>query len=171
MIRFGVIGCGNMGGAMLRQLLEAKIVSPDEVFVSDKDPEVRERLRREWNVTAEDNNRKAASAPCVLLALKPQFLPQAAEDLSAALPRYPLILSIVAGYDLQMLHQVTGREQAHIVRIMPNTPAMVGEGVLAACRGQYVTDAEWNFASKMLGCMGLFQKVPERLIFQWVPGS
>ena len=62
-----------------------------------------------------------------------------------------------------MLHSLLGGGR-HIVRIMPNTPAMVGEGVLAACRSESVTEEEWAFAMNLLSCMGLAQEVPENLM-------
>ena len=60
--------------------------------------------------------------------------------------------------------RLLGNEQAHIIRIMPNTPALVGEGVLAACRSPQVTQQEWSFAQKLLSSMGMTEEVPESLM-------
>ena len=161
MIRLGIIGCGNMGGAMLRKLLSAGIFAPDEVIVSDKNAGLVEKLQKELGVKGTCDNLRAAAAPCLLLAVKPQFIEGVAAEIAGQVKKDALILSIVTGYDLKTMAALLKNDQAHIVRIMPNTPAMVGEGVLAASRGRYVEDGEWRFAMEMLSCMGLAEEVTE----------
>ena len=163
MYKFGLIGCGNMGGAMLRQLIKAGIFKPEEIIVSDKNGALLERTVKELGVSAGDN-RAAAQADCLLLAVKPQFIGDAATEIGDSLNRDALILSIVAGCSLDKLHGLLKSDGLHIVRIMPNTPALVGEGVLAACRGKNVTDSEWALAMKMLSCMGTAEEIPENLM-------
>lgn len=160
----GIIGCGNMGGAMLRQMLKAGFFQPDEIMVADKNPQLLSQTAQELGIVATKDNRQAAQVPCLLLAVKPQFIRQITEEISDCIPAGTLILSIVMGYDLQMLAECVKHPQAPIVRIMPNTPVLVGEGVLAACRGKYVTDEQWAFAMKLLSCMGLAEEVPENLM-------
>ena len=163
MIRLGIIGCGNMGGAILRQWLKAGIFQPEEVIAADKNPELREELQKELGVTVTPDNRQAAAlAPCLLLAVKPQYAPAVGQEIEGAVKQDALVLSIMAGYDLNMLHDLLKNDQAHIIRVMPNTPAMVGEGALAACRGQYVTDEEWQRGMELLSCMGLAEEVEEK---------
>ena len=164
MIKLGIIGCGNMGGAMLRQMLKAGLFTPEEVIVSDKNPSLRAQLKSELGVNVTYRNEEAAAATTLLLAVKPQFVREVGAEIAGAVNPNALIISIVAGYDLHMLHALLNNESAHIIRVMPNTPAMVGEGVLAACRGEYVTDEEWGFGMKLLSCMGMAEEVPERLM-------
>lgn len=164
MIKLGIIGCGNMGGAMLRQMLKAGIFAPEEVLVSDKNPGLRAQLKSELGVNVTYQNVEAAAAPNLLLAVKPQFVQAVGEEIAGAVKPDALVISIVAGYDLFMLHRLLENETAHIIRVMPNTPAMVGEGVMAACRGQYVTDTEWAFGMKLLSCMGMAEEVTENLM-------
>ena len=163
-IRLGIIGCGNMGGAMLRQAVKAGLLKPDEILVSDKNPDILKKLAEELSVSVTRDNAAAAAAPCVLLAVKPQFVGEVGEEIAPHVKADALILSIVAGCDLKTLHGLLQNENAHIVRIMPNTPALVGEGVMAACPGERVTDEEWAFAARLLSCMGLVQEVPENLM-------
>lgn len=164
MIKLGIIGCGNMGGAMLRQMLKAGILTPEEVLVSDKNPGLRTQLKNDLGVNVTYQNAEAAAANMLLLAVKPQFIQAVGAEIAGAANPNALIISIVAGYDLFMLHRLLENETAHIIRVMPNTPAMVGEGVMAACRGEFVTDAEWAFGMKLLSCMGMAEEVPERLM-------
>ena len=164
MIRLGIIGCGNMGGAMLRQALKAGIFQPEEIVVSEKNPGLRTQLKSELGVHVTFENAEAAAAPRLLLAVKPQFMAAVGEEIEGKLNPDALVISIVAGYDQAMLHALLKNENAHIIRVMPNTPAMVGEGVMAACRGQYVSDEEWAFGMKLLSCMGMAEEVPEKLM-------
>lgn len=164
MIRFGVIGCGNMGGAMLRQLLKQGIFQPDEVLAADKNAALLSQLQKELGVGTADNNRQAAAAPIVLLAVKPQYLPDVAQEIRGAVSKGALILSIVTGYSLAALQELLGAPDAAILRVMPNTPALVGEGVLAACKNEFVDGAQWDAALRMLSCMGLAEAVPEKLM-------
>ena len=161
MLKLGIIGCGNMGGAMLRQILKAGVLQANEILVSDHNEALLTSIEKELHVSVTRDNRQAADSPCVLLAVKPQFIAQVAQQIAPVLHQDALILSIVMGYDLEMLGKILGNPQARIVRVMPNTPAMVGEGVLAAVRGAFVTDGQWAFARQMLSCMGLFQEVTE----------
>ena len=164
MFKLGIIGCGNMGGAMLRQMLKAGLFTPEEVIVSDKNPSLRAQLKSELGVNVTYRNEEAAAATTLLLAVKPQFVREVGAEIAGAVNPSALIISIVAGYDLAMLHALLQSDAAHIIRVMPNTPAMVGEGVLAACRGQHVTDEEWKLGMKLLSCMGMAEEVTENLM-------
>lgn len=164
MKKIGIIGCGNMGGAMLRQLLTAGIFTKDEVCAADKSPTACQKLHAECGVDVTADNALAAAAPVVLLAVKPQFIQAVGADIAPALSADTLILSIVAGWEIGMLKKLLKKEDAHIVRVMPNTPAMVGEGVLAACRSEQVTEDEWTLTMRMLSCMGVAEEVPEGLM-------
>ncbi len=164
MIKLGIIGCGNMGGAMLRQMMKAGFFTPEEVIVSDKNPALRAQVKSELGVNVTYHNEEAAAAPTLLLAVKPQFVQEVGAEIANTVKPAALIISIVAGYDLFMLHRLLENETAHIIRVMPNTPAMVGEGVLAACRGEYVTDEEWKLGMKLLSCMGMAEEVTENLM-------
>ena len=164
MLQLGMIGCGKMGGAMLRQILAAGKMRPEEILISDKNPALREQLRQELGVEVTADNAQAAAAPCLILAVKPQFIQAVGEDIAPRLNPNGLIISIVAGYDMGMLHALLGRPDAHLVRVMPNTPVLVGEGALAAARGAHVTDEEWRFALDLLSCMGMAEAVPEKLM-------
>ena len=164
MIRLGIIGCGNMGGAMLRQMLKAGVFSPEEVFVSDKNQQLLDRLREELGVQAAMDNLKAAAAPILLLSVKPQYIRQVTDEIRCTVRRDTLVLSIVTGCGLASLAQQLDLPDGHIVRIMPNTPALVGEGVMAACRGKHVTEEEWQFTVRLISCMGLAEEVTEEMM-------
>ena len=163
MIRLGIIGCGNMGGAILRQWLKAGMFLPEEVIAADKNAELREKLQSELGVYVTDDNRQAAEAPLLVLAVKPQYAPAVGQEIAGAVRQDGLVLSIMAGYDLKMLHALLKNDQAHIIRVMPNTPAMVGEGMTAACANGAVTREELDYAVRICSGFGKAEIVPESL--------
>ena len=164
MAKLGVIGCGNMGGAMVRMIVKSGILKAEEILAADISGEQRARLNKDTGVSVTDSNIQAASASCLLLAVKPQFLREVCDGIRGHLGKDTLVISIVAGYTLAMLKEALGQPDAHIIRVMPNTPAMVGEGVLAMCRGEKVSDEEWAFAKGLLSCMGLVEEMKENLM-------
>lgn len=164
MKKLGIIGCGNMGGAMLRKALQAGLLPAEEVIAADHNEALLLGLKKELGISVTGDNRHAAAAECVLLAVKPQYIQDVAAEIAGHIAKDALILSIVTGKDLRVLGRLLGNEQAHIIRIMPNTPALVGEGVLAACRSPQVTQQEWGFAQKLLSAMGMTEEVPESLM-------
>lgn len=164
MYKVGFIGCGNMGGAMLKKMLNAGIFRPEEVIVSDKNPELRTQWAEAWGVHVTDDNREAAAAEIVYLAVKPQFLRAVLKEITDCISEKTLIVSIVMSFDLKLLAELLGIPGLPIVRVMPNTPALVGEGVLAACKNEYVNEALWDKTMEMLSCMGLAREVQENLM-------
>ncbi|MBR6186757.1 MAG: pyrroline-5-carboxylate reductase [Clostridia bacterium] len=163
-MKLGVIGCGNMGGAMIRMIVKAGILQPEEILAADISEAQRKKLEADTGIQTTSDNCEAAKSGCLLLAVKPQFLPEVAAQISSAIGKNTLLLSIVAGYSLKMLGDALKNQDLHIIRIMPNTPAMVGEGVLAVCRNDKVTKEEWQFAFRLLSCMGLAEEVRENLM-------
>ena len=163
-MRLGVIGCGNMGGAMLRKLLDSEKFAPDQIIAADKNAELLKTLESQLHICITTNNADAAAADVLLLAVKPQYLSGVLAEIAPRLNPDALVISIVLGYSLAKLGEEMQNEKLHIIRVMPNTPALVGEGVMAACRGKYVTDAEWEYALSLLSCMGLAEEISENLI-------
>jgi pyrroline-5-carboxylate reductase len=126
-IRVAVIGGGAMGEAMVKGLLDKKVAAPQDIVVSDISPIRRELLSREYGVsTLADNKRAVANADLIILAVKPQNLPQVMEEIKGLAPEQ-LVLSIVAGTALSNLCQ--GLNHSSVIRAMPNMPAQIGEGM------------------------------------------
>ena len=96
MIRLGTIGCGNMGGAILRQWIKAGMFRPEEIVAADKNAALREKLQKELGVNVTEDNRQAAEAPFLLLAVKPQYAPAVGREIGGAVNPEALILSIMA---------------------------------------------------------------------------
>lgn len=133
----GFVGAGNMGEAMVRGILGAKLLSPSDVLVLDARPARGEELRARFGVSvARDPARLVAQCGTIVLAVKPGDVPGALREIAAAGPvRGKLIITIAAGVRTAAVRSALG-EKTCVVRAMPNTPAQVGSG----STGLYFTD-------------------------------
>jgi pyrroline-5-carboxylate reductase len=148
------IGSGVMGGAMIHSLLRAGEVGVEQIIASDPLAERREELRARYGVRVTADNATAASGADVLvLAVKPQVLPEVLPELHGKISPEALVFSIVAGMPIATIAKGLGHKA--IVRAMPNTPAQIGEGMTVWTASPAVTDAQRAQAQAILQTMGL----------------
>jgi len=162
--RIGFIGAGQMASALGQGLVRAGLVPPDRVLASDPAAEARERFARATGgqVTA-DNRAVAAQADVVVLAVKPQHMPHVLGELAGKIGGEKLVVSIAAGVRLAVLAERLG-SQARLVRVMPNTPCLVGQGASAYSLGGKATTEDGDLVGKMLGAVGVAYQVEEKLL-------
>lgn len=159
-MNIGFIGGGNMASAIIGGILSTGIVKPEKILVASPHDRVSESL----GVGYTPDNRKAAAASDVLfLAVKPQVCGTVIEEIRDSVREDQLIISIAAGKSLGWLRESFGRN-LRIVRAMPNTPALVGEGMTAASPNEFVADEDLDTAISLLGSFGRVEVVPERLM-------
>ena len=157
----GTVGAGNMAEAILAGLVQAGL-SPDQLIASDPDRGRLQHLETELGVrTMAHNAEVAAEAELVVLAVKPAHLEAACSDL----PRDggPLFVSIVAGKRLGTLRGLLGAG-GRIVRAMPNTPALIGEGITAIADDAAAAPEDLERAEAVLRAVGDVVRVPELLL-------
>lgn len=124
-----VIGTGNMGEALLGGVIRAGITTKDRIFVSDIDPKRLDRVVESFGVRPASSNAKAVEeAQVILLAVKPQNLQAVAEQIADELVGEQLLISVLAGVPVFKLQALLGAE-ATIIRVMPNLPALIGQGM------------------------------------------
>jgi len=151
-IRIAFIGGGAMGEAMVKCLLAKKVAAPQDMVVSDISPVRRELLSREYGVSTLADNRKAmANVDLIILAVKPQNLPQVMEEIKTPLPEQ-LVLSIVAGATLPSLCR--GLNHSSVIRAMPNMPAQIGEGMTIWTATAGTTQKQKELAQTVLSALG-----------------
>ena len=166
--RISFIGAGNMGGAILGGMLKAGIAAPSQIMAADVLASKREETAALYHVAVTGDNREAAARADVLfLAVKPVFLPGVIEEIREAIPENCVVVSIVAGQTIARLENMIGKP-VKLIRVMPNTPALVGEGMSALTKNEKMAlpenDAE---AEEIIGIFRSFGKaewVPERLM-------
>ena len=154
------IGAGNMGSALIRGACRA--IRPDQVVIYD--PHKAESVAAETGcVTAPDGRTAAAQAKYVMLCVKPQVLPGVLEDLLSALKEGQVLVSIAAGVPLARLESIlaSGGKELPVIRIMPNTPAAIGEGVLLTVASDRVTEEEYQGLEQVLTQCGLLVRTTE----------
>jgi pyrroline-5-carboxylate reductase len=172
MKKLGFIGGGNMGEAMIHGLLVHRVFKASDLIASDPELARRRRLARLFKIAATANNREViASASALLIAVKPQVIDPVMEELRAAMVAVArpdakragkgaravaasrLFISIAAGVTIARLEQGLG-PRARVIRVMPNAPAMVGQGMAAMVSGRRATRADEAFAMRLFGAVG-----------------
>lgn len=162
-MKIGFIGTGNMAGAIMSGLINKGIFQPDEIIGSDISGQGRQNAKNNYGICVTADNREAASAEVLVLSVKPQFYADTIAEIRDSMTEKQLVITIAPGKTLKWLGEQFGKEMK-IIRTMPNTPAMVGEGMTAACPNEFVTDEELGYALKILGAFGKVEIVPERIM-------
>lgn len=163
MMKLGFIGTGNMAGAIMGGIIKKQIFRPEEIIGADISEAGREKTKETYGIEVTGDNRKAADSEVLILSVKPQYYADAIAEIKDCVRDDQLIITIAPGKTLAWLEEQFGKP-VKIVRTMPNTPALVGEGMTAACVNQYVTEEEKAYALKILSSFGKVELVPEHLI-------
>lgn len=164
MSKIGFIGVGNMGGTLAK--VAVKALGAASVCVSSRTPEKAQRFAEETGCTAASNSELAAKAEMVFLGVKPQKMAELLKEispiLSARTDRFVLV-TMAAGLTSDRVAQMAGGSFP-VIRIMPNTPALVGQGVIPYCGNAQATQADFDALEKVLHGAGLVTPLPENLI-------
>ncbi len=158
----GFIGAGNMAQAIFRRLLAQGFVAPENLIISDVSPGLPRALADELKLKiARDNVELVQRADVIVLAVKPIYCASVLEEIKPHVGHKP-VLSIVSSWTLGMLQDGLGTA-AHILRVMPNTPAMVGEGMTLLGREHTLTGEEFDNAKALFDTVGSVAVLEERL--------
>ncbi len=160
----GFIGIGNMGSAIMTGLLSKKICTPKDILGSSPFPAERKAIEERLGIrTTDDNTEVIRESEIIFLAVKPQIIPSVAEELRNTDLEGKLLISIVAGKSLGWYEEALGRK-TKLIRTMPNTPALAGEGMTAVCPGELVEKEELERALELLRTFGRAEVVPEHFM-------
>lgn len=155
-----IIGAGKMGEALLAGLL-AKGHAPQVVLVAEPRVEHAEELRDRYGIEVVLAEEAAKRANTLLLALKPQDLPDLLTDIGHHVDPETLVISVAAGLTTGALEERVPR-RTPVVRAMPNTPALMGKGMTAVAAGRYAAPAHLDRAEELLGAVGEVLRIDER---------
>jgi len=159
----GFIGCGKMASALIKGILQSGICPSGKVWASDCHFESAQKLALETGLHAVPSNVEvAAAADILVLCVKPQDVSQVLEEMRLALEG-KLVISIAAGVSIGALETAAGRG-ARIVRVMPNTPALVHKGASAYALGAGTTREDASYVELLFGSVGLTAEVKETLL-------
>jgi pyrroline-5-carboxylate reductase len=152
-MKIAFIGGGNMGEAMLAAVLKKGLSNPEAVIVSDIAEARRKHLEKKYSVAVTKSNLEAVSGKdVVVLAVKPQNLAEVMAELKGKIKSSQLVLSIIAGARIDTLS--SGLKHSCIVRVMPNTPAQIGEGMSVWTATAEITEQQKVLTKAILGAMG-----------------
>ncbi|MGQ9489537.1 MAG: pyrroline-5-carboxylate reductase [Anaerolineae bacterium] len=147
------IGSGTMAEAMIRGILNQKLIQPENIYASGPRPERAQELRGRYGIRAiTDNCAAARHGQIVVLSVKPQTLPKVLPEIREAMAEDDLVISIVAGAAIRTIREGLGVNK--IVRAMPNTPGQVGKGMTVWTATEAVNDDDRRRAQAILGALG-----------------
>lgn len=162
MQKIGIIGAGNMGAALIKGII-ASGHKGSFVTVSDSDKIKLDNLKKLYKVNiTTDNNDVMAKSDIVIFAVKPQVAETVASSLAKP-EKMPLIVSIMAGISTDTLLKYFGGK-TRVVRVMPNTPALVQKGCSAISAGKYATEKDLEAVKEIFSCVGSARVMDEKML-------
>lgn len=162
--RIGFVGAGAMGEALIKGLVEASVVPGDAVWASDVRADRLKDLAGRFGIhTSADNAEVARAADVVILAVKPQIMTAVLAGLRPVIDRRKLVISVAAGVPTARLREGLGAEM-RLIRVMPNTPALVLEGATAIARSANLEADDLPTAQALFGAVGKVVVVDEELM-------
>lgn len=163
MAKIGIIGMGNMGSAMLKGLLS--VYKKEDIIFTDVNEERMAQVTEEWGVAhAKTNAECAGSAKYIILAVKPQYFDPVLQEIQKGVTEKNVIISIAPGITINQLKEKLGDEK-RVVRAMPNTPSLIGEGMTGVCYDEKsFSEEEKEDIAHIFRSLGKMRIVEERLM-------
>jgi pyrroline-5-carboxylate reductase len=162
--KVGFIGAGNMGEALIRGLVNANVVAPEAIWASDVRPERLKELDSQYGIQlAPDNLEIVRQADVVIMAVKPQIMAAVLREIAPALTKRKLMISLAAGVSTARIRALLGRE-VRLIRVMPNTPALVLEGVTAIAKAEGLEPDDLDVAGEIFSAVGRVVVLEEELL-------
>ncbi|MCG8402493.1 MAG: pyrroline-5-carboxylate reductase [Firmicutes bacterium] len=162
--RVGFIGGGAMAEALMGGFIRAGLVGPEQIMASDVSEGRREYLGRKLGVkTVPDNLSVVSDSDIVILSVKPFIMGEVLKEIGDHLHQNQTVISIAGGVSTGYIEQFF-KERTPVVRVMPNTPALVGAGAAAVCCGRWAGDRHCEMALSLFKSVGLAVAVTENLM-------
>ncbi len=163
-MKLGIIGCGKMGTALVGGAVRSGVIDPADVAGFDPFPEALDSFTRATGAGAAGSlEALVADSERLLLCVRPQDVPTALDVIDRATVDPVSLISIAAGITIAALERglPTG---SRVIRVMPNTPALVDKGAAAYCSGPHATEEDIAFARRLLESVGLAMEIDESLM-------
>ncbi len=157
-MKVGFIGFGRMGSALASGIIDAGVANAEDVVVSDVDGDARKRAVELRVDVAKNNVDLIRQCDVIFLCVKPNKIGEVLKEVGSK-TRGKTLVSIAAGVTLKSLESKT--KGARVIRVMPNTPALIGEGASAYCLGKNAGDNDAEIVEKMLQSIGVCVRVKE----------
>jgi len=163
--KIGIIGCGNMGEALLTGLLNKNVFKNENITISEKQEERSKYLKQKYpqTILTKDNQSLVKNSSVIILAVKPQDMESLLKEIPAFLNDSHLIISIAAGIKISFIERII-QKSIPIIRAMPNLPALIGRGISAystSGKNKTIEKILDDTAEKILGSLGKVIKLEE----------
>lgn len=162
-MKIGFIGAGNMGSSMMGGIISSGTVEAQDIMASDIFQATLDELSGELGVNTSISNRDVVDfSDIIIIAVKPQYLPDAISGIKDMDFSDKVVVSIAAGQSLARLKELFGKD-LKLIRVMPNTPALVGEAMSALSPNELVTEDDIEIVVELFESFGKAEIVPEKL--------
>ncbi|AAU17548.1 pyrroline-5-carboxylate reductase [Bacillus cereus] len=162
--QIGFIGCGNMGMAIVGGMLNKKIVSSNKIMCSDLNTTNLENASEKYGISITTDNKKVAkNADILILSIKPDLYTAVINEIKEVIKNDAIIVTIAAGKSIESTENAFN-QKLKVVRVMPNTPALVGEGMSALCPNEMVTEKDLEEVLNIFNSFGQSEIVSEKLM-------
>lgn len=163
-IKVGFIGCGNMAQAMIGGMVSSGVIKASQVIASNPSMGKLDQVKKQWMIETTQSNQEVVNASdLVILAVKPHFYQLVIDDIKELLKPEQILISIAPGKKLEQLEAWVGK-RTKIIRAMPNTPAMVREGMTAVCCNDLVSKTEVEMVCSIFNTFGKTEVILERMM-------
>ncbi len=162
--KLGILGTGNMGSAFIRGLCSKQIIAPENIFIYDLDESKINPLQTQHNIQiAKDEIDLISKVDLLIIALKPQVIPEVFAKVGSVVRPNQTVISIAAGITISNLKKLMNKAGT-IIRVMPNTPGMISAGISAFCTDTPLTLDIKKIIECVLGALGEVVEVNEKLM-------
>jgi len=162
--KVGFIGSGNMGEALIKGLTVANVVPGEMIWASDVRGDRLKELGRTYGIQlASDNLQLVREVDVVIMAVKPQIMPPVLREIASVFSRRKLMISLAAGVSTEIIRGALGKD-GRLIRVMPNTPALVLEGVTAIAKTEGLEPEDMDVAGEIFSAVGRVVVLDESLM-------
>ena len=163
-MKLGFIGTGNMASAIMGGIIKKQIIAAEEIIGADLFEPGRQKAKSQFGIHVTASNKEVVEkAEVIVLSVKPQFYADVIHEIRDGIRDNQIVITIAPGKTLAWLAEQFGKE-VKLVRTMPNTPAMVGEGMTAACPNQNLSEEEVAYVRTLLESFSRVEIVSEHLM-------
>ncbi len=162
--KIGFIGAGTMGKAIIKELINTNFVDKKDMYISEATSELADAVSKELAIPVGcDNRNLVKNSDFIVLCVKPYFMKKVLEEIREDLTEDKVLISIAAGITTKSIEE-TAQINIPVVRVMPNTPILVGEGMSAVCSGKCAQKNHIDFVVKMFSRTGKCIELDEKLL-------
>ena len=160
--KVAIIGVGKMGETLLKGLLKNKLIERENLSGSTAEKELSEKVSKKYKIkTYVDNNREMVQEKdIIILAVKPQIVKEVISEIKEVVTKEQLLISIAAATSTSYLEECL-EKKVPVIRAMPNTPALINEGMTVLCPGRYAEESHLQMAKAIFGAVGLVEVIQE----------